>query len=220
MSENLENEQLEENKEENERPELSKSEKLGLLEALLFACGEPLTQDLILHVTRFSEEEFKEIITELKEKLLNDERGIELVTIASKYQLRTKSLFAPYLKELKAGGPRKLTAAALETLSIVAYRQPIVKSDIEKIRGVDATPTLKTLIDRNLIRIIGHQATVGQPALYATTDDFLSIFGLNALEDLPTLREINEIEKDPGEVEETEGEDTENEASQAAEVSI
>ena len=173
--------------------------KLALLEALLFVNGEPLSAELICQVGGFNEDELPQYIEHLKEKLAADDRGIELVKVAAKYQFRTKSVFAPYLRELKAGGPRKLTAAALETLSIIAYRQPIVKSDIEKIRGVDATPTLKTLLERNLIKIMGHQATVGQPALYATTEEFLSLFGLSAIEDLPTLREITEIESDPGE---------------------
>lgn len=181
------------------KPHLEEAQKPALLEALLFACGEPLGKDTIQMVTGLSEEEVTDVIESLRDKLKADESGLELVTVASKFQLRTKAVFAPYLRELKSGGPRKLTAAALETLSIVAYRQPIVKSDIEKIRGVDATPTLKTLIDRNLVRILGHQATVGQPALYATTDEFLSVFGLNSISDLPTLREISEIERDPGE---------------------
>lgn len=209
------------------KPELNQDQKNGLLEALLFACGEPLTRDLILHVTGFSDEELSEQVELLKAKLSADDRGIELALVASKFQLRTKPIFAAFLRELKAGGPRKLTAAALETLSIIAYRQPIVKSDIEKIRGVDATPTLKTLIDRELIRIIGHQASAGQPALYGTTENFLSLFGLNALEDLPTLREIAELERDPGEVEEMESESSEldteggiDDEGQTAEVSI
>lgn len=183
------------------KPELNEDQKIALLEALLFAHGEPMTSELLLQVTGFSQEELVALVEKLKTRLEAEERGIELVLVASKLQLRTKSVFAPFLKDLKAGGPRKLTPAALETLSIIAYRQPIVKSDIEKIRGVDATPTIKTLIDRNLIKIIGHQASVGQPALYATTEEFLSLFGLNSIQDLPSLREIGDIEKDPGETE-------------------
>ena len=83
----------------------------------------------------------------------------------------------------------------------MAYRQPIVKSDIEKLRGVDATPTLKTLLERNLIRIAGHLPTVGQPALYGTGEEFLKVFGISSLSELPTLRDLKDLE-DPGEVEE------------------
>ncbi len=82
----------------------------------------------------------------------------------------------------------------METLAIVAYRQPIVRSDVEKIRGVDATPTLKTLIDRGFIKIVGHQETIGQPALYGTTQQFLEVFGLSSLAELPTLRDLQQLE--------------------------
>jgi segregation and condensation protein B len=99
-----------------------------------------------------------------------------------------------------------LSAAALETLAIVAYRQPIVRSDVEKIRGVDCTPTIKTLLERGLIKILGHQASVGQPALYGTTEEFLKLFGLNSLSELPTLRDLQELERDPGESEEVDEE--------------
>jgi segregation and condensation protein B len=87
----------------------------------------------------------------------------------------------------------------LETLAIVAYRQPLTRTDIEKIRGVDCTPTLKTLMDRGLVKIVGYSTAVGQPAMYATTDEFLTVFGLDSLPELPALRDINLFEEDPGE---------------------
>jgi segregation and condensation protein B len=96
--------------------------------------------------------------------------------------------------------PRKLSQAALETLSVVAYQQPIVKSEIDKIRGVDVAPTLKTLLERKIIKIIGYQASVGQPSLYGTTDDFLRIFGLSSLAELPALRDLRALAAEPGEV--------------------
>ena len=101
---------------------------------------------------------------------------------------------------MKAGRPRRLSPPALETLAIVAYRQPIVKSDVEKIRGVDATPTLKTLLEKGFVRIVGHRDSVGQPALYGTTEKFLHVFGIRSLSELPTLRDLKELESDPGEV--------------------
>ena len=103
--------------------------------------------------------------------------------------------------------PRKLSQAALETLAVVAYQQPVVKSEIDKIRGVDVAPTIKTLLERKLIKILGYQASVGQPALYGTTEDFLSIFGLNALSELPSLRDLKALVKEPGEALETSGEE-------------
>ncbi|MDC0358645.1 SMC-Scp complex subunit ScpB [Oligoflexia bacterium] len=175
-------------------------DKSGLVEALVFAHNEPIGVARIKQVTGLVEKEVRDILESIMMKFELEDCGFELVSVAGKYQFRTKSVYAPYVRKLKAGLPRKLSAAALETLAIVAYRQPIVKSDIEKIRGVDATPTLKTLLERGLIRIVGHRASVGQPALYGSTDEFLKIFGLQALSELPTLRDLKELDADPGEV--------------------
>ena len=117
-----------------------------------------------------------------------------------KYQLRTKDTYSAYIRRLKIQKPRRLSNSALETLAVIAYKQPIMKSEIERIRGVDATPTIKTLISRNLIKIMGHADKIGQPALYATTDDFLKVFNLNSLKDLPNLREIVNITGEPEEM--------------------
>jgi segregation and condensation protein B len=95
--------------------------------------------------------------------------------------------------------PRRLSQAALETLAVIAYQQPVVKSEIDKIRGVDVAPTIKTLLERKLVKILGYQASVGQPALYGTTEDFLSIFGLSSLAELPTLRDLKALVREPGE---------------------
>lgn len=181
------------------RPELEPDECEALVEALIFAAGEPLSVERICSISKLSVEQVQEIIARLTERYLAATSGLELVCVAESYQFRTKNLYSPFIRELRAGRPRRLSAQALETLAIVAYRQPIVKSDIEKIRGVDATPTLKTLLERRLIRIAGHQATVGQPALYGTTDEFLKLFGLKSLGELPTLRDLKEIDGDPGE---------------------
>ena len=138
--------------------------------------------------------------------------------MAGGYQYRTCQRFSEYLRALKAERPRRLTGAALETLAIVAYRQPIVKSDIEKLRGVDAAPTIKTLLDRGLIRIVGHTSTVGQPALYGTTDEFLKVFGMASLSELPSQRDLKEL-NDPGESEERVGEEAPDEVQPPVEVS-
>ena len=171
------------------------------VEALIFANGEPLEFSQIVSLTRATPDDIQSALKLIAERFAGVESGLVLARIGAGYQFRTKPACAPVLRLLRQERPRRLSAAALETLSIVAYRQPIVKSDIEQIRGVDATPTIKTLLDRGLIKIIGHQATVGQPALYATSDDFLKIFGLQSLKDLPTLRELTEVERDPGESE-------------------
>jgi segregation and condensation protein B len=178
--------------------EWSESDKLSLLEALVLTHGEPIGLDSIRNVTGMDEEEISALLQTLKARCQEQERGFELVEVGTGYQFRTQQRFARYICNLKASKPRRLSAPALETLAIVAYRQPVIKSDVEKLRGVDATPTLKTLLDRGLIRIVGHQSSAGTPALYGTTDEFLKIFGLKSLGELPRLRDLKEMD-DPGE---------------------
>lgn len=173
----------------------------GIIEACLFACGEPLSVDRLSEITGKKSEEIEGALEELSARYVLPDSGLELVRVAGKYQFRTRVEIAPFLRALRADRPRRLSAAALETLAVIAYRQPIVKSDIETIRGVDATPTLKTLLERGLVRIFGHKPTVGQPALYGTTEEFLKVFGLQSLGELPTLRDLKELEEDPGESE-------------------
>lgn len=182
-----------------ERPEIDAEDLPKLFEALLFVSGHPITLDKLCEIAKAEEEDAKKALESLKKSLEDRGASIELVEINGGFQLRTKDFFAPFIQELKRTRPRRLSPAALETLAVVAYRQPVVKSDIEGIRGVDVTPTLKTLLDRRFIRIIGYQATVGQPALYGTTDQFLEVFGLRSLADLPALKDLREINEDPGE---------------------
>ena len=184
---------------EPESDPLSEEAQVGLLEALLFVHSEPLSLRRLAELSALPLERVKEIFEILVKRYQQEVYGFELCEVAGKVQLRTKSLYSRYVRVLTAAKPKRLSAAALETLAIVAYQQPIVKSEIEKIRGVDTSPTLKTLLEKRLIKIVGHQATVGQPALYATTEDFLKVFGLNGLPDLPSLREIAKVDGDPGE---------------------
>jgi segregation and condensation protein B len=186
-----------------EMSEHSFESKVALVEALIFANGEPLAPERVCEVSGIEPAELEEILALLLKRYADSNTGIELVCVAAKYQFRTRPQFSEIIRELKAKRPKKLSPSALETLSVVAYRQPIVKSDIEQIRGVDATPTIKTLLEKRLIKITGHKATVGQPALYGTTEEFLEVFGLSSLSELPTLRDLKELEADPGEAPET-----------------
>lgn len=179
------------------------------IEALLFASGEPLSLDRILAITQGEPKAVDAALVMLGNRYAHESSGLQLVKVAGGYQIRSDVTFAPYIRALKEAKPRRLSQAALETLAIVAYRQPIVKSDIDAIRGVDVAPTLKTLLERGLVRILGHQATVGQPALYGTTEEFLKLFGIESLAQLPTLRDVQELEREPGEGRtESEGEST------------
>lgn len=186
---------------------LSEGQQTALLEALLLANGDPLGIAKVQDIADLTRGEVLAAADRLQASLAGAERGIELVVVNEKLQLRTKATYAEQVRQLIAVKPRKLSQAALETLAVVAYQQPIVKSEIDKIRGVDVAPTIKTLLERNLLKIIGYQASVGQPALYGTTDDFLSVFGLSALSALPALNDLKALAKEPGEAEE-EGDDS------------
>lgn len=205
--------------EESQKPQLTNDQKIGLLEALLLASGDPLPISRVEELLGCSKDEVLALAESLKSAYAEEQRGLELVNVSSKLQLRTKALYAEYVRNLIAVKPRRLSQAALETLAVIAYQQPVVKSEIDKIRGVDVAPTLKTLLERNLIKILGYQATVGQPALYGTTDDFLSIFGLTSLSELPSLRDLKALVKEPGEALESseEGESVEEMAGEGDE---
>ena len=196
---------------ESQRPQLSAEQKVGLLEALLLASGDPLPIQRVEELLGCSKEEVLALAESLKQIYAADTHGLELVNVSSKLQLRTKALYAEYVRNLIAIKPRKLSQAALETLAVIAYQQPVVKSEIDKIRGVDVAPTIKTLLERNLVKILGYQASVGQPALYGTTEEFLSIFGLASLSELPSLRDLKALAKEPGEALQSEGEGDSNE---------
>jgi segregation and condensation protein B len=113
--------------------------------------------------------------------------------VAGGYQVRTLAEHASYLQRLQPVRPFRLSQAALETLAIAAYRQPVTRAEVEYVRGVDAGAVLRSLLERKLLRIAGHREVAGRPLLYATTRRFLEVFGLARLEDLPTLRDIEEI---------------------------
>ncbi len=173
----------------------------ALVQALLMATGQPLLRTQIIEIVECESLELEQAIEQIKRLCESPQIGFELVEVGPKkrLQLRTKSDFAEYIQKLKAEKPKRLSRPALETLAIVAYRQPLVKSDIERIRGVDSTPTLKTLLERNLVKIVGYQDTVGHPALYSTTEYFLEVFGLEGINSLPPLHEVRRLEADPGE---------------------
>ncbi len=181
-----------------QQPEVSRAGP-ALLEALLLAHGDPISYVRLQEIMRCPKTEVTAALEVLQTLYSAEISGLEVVAIGEKLMLRTKAQFAEAVRDLLAVKPRKLSQAALETLSVVAYQQPIVKSEIDKIRGVDVSPTIKTLLERKLIKILGYQASVGQPSLYGTTEDFLKIFGLKGLSDLPALRDLKAIAKEPGE---------------------
>jgi segregation and condensation protein B len=166
----------------------------AVIEALIFASDTPLALEkicMILSGVEKSEikEAFEKIVLEYNER----QGGICLQEVAGGFQFRTRPELGPWVKKLKSTKPHSLSPAAMETLAIVAYKQPIVKSEIESIRGVDVGAPLKGLLDKKLIRIVGRKDVPGKPIIYGTTRKFLEVFNLKDLMDLPNLRELKEL---------------------------
>ena len=175
-----------------ERPPLK-----NILEAALMAAGSPLSlermQSLFDDHEQPKSSELKQALTEIRQDLLG--RGIELLEVASGYRLQVRTEVAPWVARLWEERPQRYSRALLETLALIAYRQPITRGDIEDVRGVVvSSQMMKTLLERDWVRIVGYRDVPGRPAMYATTKEFLDYFGLQSLDDLPSLMEIRELE--------------------------
>ncbi len=175
-------------------PENSKGENVSakaIIEALLFVSQDPLPLDKIKQVCQRTEREIRELIEEIKEELSTPQRGLLLIENESGYQLGTKQELAFYIEKLfteeQAGSP--LSQAALETLSIIALKQPVTRMEIENIRGVKCEGVIENLLRNGFIRIAGRREGLGRPFLYATTDLFLQYFGLESLSDVENIKE-------------------------------
>ena len=163
----------------------------SILESLLFAAGDPVPLGkLVQLLPGYEKRDVVRTLTELGEEYARDERGFRLQQIAGGYQLRTSRANAEFVKALLAQRPVRLTRASLETLAVIAYRQPVTRPEIEAIRGVDVDAVLTTLLERRLVRVLGRKDVVGRPLLYGTTPEFLETFGLKDLASLPTLEEL------------------------------
>jgi segregation and condensation protein B len=175
--------------------ELSGCELAAVLEALLFVTPEPVSVSrLVTAVGAVSKAEVEEALKRLERDLSQESRGIQLVKLAGGYRLVTKPEFAPWLKRLdKAKAAQKLSRSALESLAIIAYKQPLVRAEIEEIRGVETSGVLRTLLERKLVRIVGRKEVPGRPIMYGTTKFFLEHFGLQDISQLPPLREFKEL---------------------------
>ncbi len=168
-----------------------------VIEAMIFVSEEPLTENAILLALAeggVSRDEVRGCLEEIERDWNEDAaRGIGIVRVAGGLQFRTKPACSEWLRKLNVPKPMRLSGPALETLAIIAYRQPILRSEIEKIRGVDTGGVLKTLLERRLLRIVGRSQEPGQPLLYGTTQEFLEVFNLNTLSELPTLKDIDDL---------------------------
>jgi segregation and condensation protein B len=166
----------------------------SILESLLFVADEPLTLHRLTEVLDDAgKDDIAAALNELQSDFENGQRGVRLVEVAGGYQLRTAAVNADYIKKLLGGRPARMSRATLETLAIIAYRQPITKAEIEAIRGVDVDGVVNTLLERNLIRAVARKDVPGRPFLYGTTPEFLQLFNLKDLSHLPTLKEMEEV---------------------------
>ena len=170
------------------------SKKDRIIEALLFASPEPLTQKKLSYVFDRDIPELKLSVERLNSFYNKNNQSIEIINVAGGYQLRTKQEFSIFIKKLFNNNfQNSISQAALESLSIIAYKQPVSKSSIESIRGVDCSGVVKTLLKKSLIQIKGRDNGPGRALLYITSKEFLISFGIDKLSDLPKLKEINEI---------------------------
>ena len=180
---------------------MQKKEINKIVEALLFASPEPLTQaqlNSIIEPDLVDPELTKldNIIEDLQEKYRKNDNAFTIVQVASGYQIVSRSEYEIFIRRLlKKSGRLALTNASLETLAIIAYRQPVNRFEIESIRGVDSSGVLKTLLSKNLIKIKGRDLGPGRPLLYNTTEKYLEYFGLSNLSEMPKLSELAELEK-------------------------
>lgn len=166
----------------------------AIIEALILTSETPLVLEKICSVlTGVEKTEVKDALDKLIAAYDERQSGICLQEVAGGFQFRTRPELSAWVKKLKGAKPASLSPAALETLAIVAYRQPIVKAEIESIRGVDVGAPLKGLLEKKLIRIVGRKDVPGKPIIYGTTKKFLEVFNLKELTDLPTMRELKEI---------------------------
>ncbi|MGO9120143.1 MAG: SMC-Scp complex subunit ScpB [Desulfomonilaceae bacterium] len=166
----------------------------SIIEGLIFAHSEPVTVDSLAAVIQgTSADKIQSVLDELQDEYLQRSRGFVLVKVAGGYQFRSLPNIAPWILEMRRMKPARLSRAALETLSIVAYNQPVTKSRIEQIRGVESSAPLRSLVERDLVAIVGRKDIAGRPMLYGTSKRFLEVFGLPDLASLPALPEIEKL---------------------------
>ena len=169
-------------------------EELFIIEALLFASPHPLTQKHVNQIFENNPPKLNSVIEILRKKYNGENHAFEIQAIAGGYQLNSRPEYDIWIRRLlNKTGKLYLSTAALESLAIIAYKQPVNRFEIESIRGVDCSGVLKTLLNKNLICIKGRDKGPGRPLLYGTTDDFLEAFGLGKISEIPKLKEIVEL---------------------------
>lgn len=165
-----------------------------MVESLIFVSDAPVSLDRLCSILEeYDREAIRSALVELEDEYGRPERGISLAQVAKGYQFRTREENSDYVRRLIKTKVSRFSQSALETLAIIAYRQPITRAEIEYLRGVDSGGVVKTLLEKKLIKILGKKDIPGRPLIYGTTREFLEIFSLKDLKSLPTLREIEEL---------------------------
>ncbi|MGM0471461.1 MAG: SMC-Scp complex subunit ScpB [Bacillota bacterium] len=172
-------------------------DKQGLIEALLFTATKPLQIKELQSVTDLSKSQLKDIIADLIDEYQSPDRGLELLQVNQGYQLQTKPDYQEQIEKLhQPEVSNSLTQASLETLTIVAYKQPVTRTEIEEVRGVNVSKSLKTLQQRGLVEELGTKETIGNPIIYGTSEEFLEYFGLDDLDDLPQPKNFSNLSEE------------------------
>jgi len=170
----------------------------AIVEGLIFVSDGPVTLDRLTELLpEYDRAAVRISLQELRDDYRQRGSGVQLVEVAGGWQLRTSPDLTPYLSRLVKGKPARFSQSALETLAIVAYRQPVTRQEIEYLRGVDSGAVLKTLLEKRLVKILGKKDIPGRPIIYGTTREFLEVFNLKDLKGLPTLREISALDEAP-----------------------
>lgn len=175
---------------------MREADRLGAVEAILFVSSAPVTVQAIVDAleSRLTSQEVLALLEALQEQYERDSCGLKVERVAEGFRFVTRPAHGHFVRNfLKAQNLRKLTPAAVETLAIVAYKQPLTAAEVGAIRGTESGNVLKGLLEKKLIRIVGRKNVVGRPLLYATTREFLVHFGLNSLDDLPSFRELEDV---------------------------
>jgi segregation and condensation protein B len=167
----------------------------SVVEAVLFASDEPLSTSRLANIVDTNTQQIRESVEQLNEKYKKNKNAFRIEKIAGGFQMLTLSPYNHWLKKLlRVRSEGKLSPAALETLAIISYKQPIIRADVEAIRGVAAGEVIRNLMYKGMVKVVGRAEVVGRPMLYGTTRKFLETFGLNTLKDLPKIEELKKPE--------------------------
>jgi segregation and condensation protein B len=173
-------------------------ELIRIIEAILFSSSKPVALKLLKkRLEEYPPEEIEQAIRELTAEYNNLERAVEIAQVAGGFQMKTRPVYKEWVKRFVREKDVGLTKSMLETLSIIAYKQPITKKDIDSVRGVDSTRAIKLLLERKLIGIAGKNGDAGKKIVFRTTEKFLEVYGLRSIDDLPTYKDIESLELEP-----------------------